>query len=84
MLLKFLRARSEPGRTLNVRQHPRQQVHGQVRRRPRVTGDAPSNKPLSSDQAPGEETVQVNDQYAGDGPAPAVNPLEHQQHQTGG
>ena len=49
-----------------------------------MTTDPTAKKPLSSDQAPGEETVQVNDRYTGNGPAPAVNPLEHQQHQTGG
>jgi hypothetical protein len=37
----------------------------------------------SSDQAPGEETVQVNDQYAGGGPPPDSD-SEHDQHQTGG
>lgn len=37
----------------------------------------------SSDQAPGEETVQVNDQYAGGGPPPDLD-SEHDQHQTGG
>lgn len=37
----------------------------------------------TSDQAPGEETVQVNDQYAGGGPPPEMD-SEHDQHQTGG
>lgn len=37
----------------------------------------------SSDQAPGEEMVQVNDQYAGGGPPPDLD-SEHDQHQTGG
>ena len=37
----------------------------------------------SSDQAPGEETVQVNDQYAGGGPPPDSD-SEHDQHHTGG
>lgn len=41
-------------------------------------------KRLSSDQAPGEETVQVNDKYVGGGPPPKNNPAEHIQHQTGG
>ncbi len=36
-----------------------------------------------SDQAPGEEMVQVNDQYAGGGPPPESD-SEHDQHQTGG
>jgi hypothetical protein len=37
----------------------------------------------TSDQAPGEEMVQVNDQYAGGGPPPELD-SEHDQHQTGG
>jgi GNAT superfamily N-acetyltransferase len=44
----------------------------------------PSAKPQTSDQAPGEETVQVNDQYKGGGPAASPGPREHAQHQTGG
>jgi hypothetical protein len=40
-------------------------------------------KEASSDQAPGEEMVQVNDQYAGGGPPPESD-SEHDQHQTGG
>jgi hypothetical protein len=38
----------------------------------------------SSDQAPGEETVQVNDRYSGGGPPPEPAQSEHGQHQTGG
>jgi hypothetical protein len=38
----------------------------------------------TSDQAPGEEMVQVNDPYAGGGPPPGLVPSEHDQHQTGG
>ena len=39
----------------------------------------------SSDQAPGEETVQVNDQYSGGRPAPDKEPSqESEQHPTGG
>jgi hypothetical protein len=38
----------------------------------------------TSDQAPGEETVQVNDQYSGGGPPPEPAQSEHGQHQTGG
>lgn len=45
---------------------------------------ASHKKAVSSDQAPGEETVQVNDKYTGGGPPPAVDPAEHFQHQTGG
>jgi hypothetical protein len=37
----------------------------------------------TSDQAPGEEMVQVNDLYAGGGPPPESD-SEHDQHQTGG
>lgn len=37
----------------------------------------------SSDQAPGEESVQVNDRYAGGAPSPDSD-SEHDQHQTGG
>jgi hypothetical protein len=37
----------------------------------------------TSDQAPGEDMVQVNDQYAGGGPPPELD-SEHDQHQTGG
>jgi len=42
-----------------------------------------SVRQATSDQAPGEETVQVNDQYAGGGPSPQLD-SEHDQHQTGG
>src|ERR1700687_2531448 len=44
----------------------------------------PTAKPQTSDQAPGEEVVQVNDQYKGGGPAPRPGPREDAQHQTGG
>jgi GNAT superfamily N-acetyltransferase len=44
----------------------------------------PTARPQTSDQAPGEETVQVNDQYKGGGPAASPGPREHAQHQTGG
>jgi hypothetical protein len=41
--------------------------------------------PESSDQAPGEEVVQVNDQYTGGGPPPEAEPApEDEQHPTGG
>lgn len=56
-----------------------------VRRRKRKTVEPqPTAKPKTSDQAPGEEVVQVNDKYAGGGPAPDVEPSEHAQHPTGG
>lgn len=41
--------------------------------------------PDRSDQAPGEEVVQVNDAYAGGGPPPEAEPLQQaEQHPTGG
>lgn len=58
-------------------------VHATRSHRGRLTGTA-HKKPVSSDQASGEETVQVNDKYTGGGPPPAVDPSEHFQHQTGG
>ena len=39
------------------------------RRKRKTTGTQPTAKPQTSDQAPGEEVVQVNDQYVGGGPA---------------
>jgi hypothetical protein len=54
------------------------------RRKRRSTQLQPTAKPQTSDQAPGEETVQVNDQYKGGGQPPAAGPREHAQHQTGG
>jgi hypothetical protein len=44
----------------------------------------PTAKPQSSDQAPGEEVVQVNDRYVGGGPPPEPEPRRDAQHQTGG
>jgi hypothetical protein len=42
-------------------------------------------RPARSDQAPGEETVQVNDQYVGGDRSPrAEAPQSSDQHQTGG
>jgi hypothetical protein len=56
------------------------------RHKRKTTEDQPTAtaKPKTSDQAPGEEVVQVNDQYQGGGPAPEVEPSEHAQHPTGG
>jgi hypothetical protein len=54
------------------------------RRKRNKSGSQPTAKPQTSDQAPGEEVVQVNDQYAGGGPAPDAKPSEHEQHSTGG
>jgi len=61
-------------------------VYGWImrRRKRRAIENKPTAKPQTSDQAPGEEVVQVNDQYAGGGPAPEVEPSEHAQHPTGG
>jgi hypothetical protein len=52
-------------------------------------GEDPAAEPWrpreSSDQAPGEEVVQVNDAYAGGGPPPEEEPSRHDdQHRTGG
>ncbi|HEX3507713.1 MAG TPA: hypothetical protein VHW94_04935 [Candidatus Dormibacteraeota bacterium] len=55
-----------------------------ARRKRKPRDSQPSAKPTSSDQAPGEEVVQVNDEYAGGGPPPEVEPSEHAQHPTGG
>jgi hypothetical protein len=56
-------------------------IHRPHQRQPTI---ATHKKPVSSDQAPGEETVQVNDQYVGGGPPPSHSSSEHDQHQTGG
>jgi hypothetical protein len=55
-----------------------------TRKRRKDIAPQPTAKPKSSDQAPGEEVVQVNDQYAGGGRPPEAEPSEHGQHQTGG
>ena len=57
--------------------------------RAEAEGEAPETEswrpPESSDQAPGEEVVQVNDAYAGGGPPPEEEPFQHDdQHRTGG
>lgn len=54
------------------------------RRKRKEVPAAPTAKPRSSDQAPGEEVVQVNDRYKGGGPAPDMTQEEQAQHQTGG
>jgi hypothetical protein len=62
-------------------------VGGMSRRKRKAMGPQPTAKPQTSDQAPGEEVVQVNDKYTGGGPAPEIEhsePSEHAQHQTGG
>ena len=55
-----------------------------TRRKRKASQPQPTAKPKTSDQAPGEEVVQVNDQYVGGGPPPGVEHSEHGQHQTGG
>jgi len=45
---------------------------------------APTAKPQTSDQAPGEDVVQVNDRYTGGSPPPDTNHEPQAQHQTGG
>jgi len=54
------------------------------RRKRKQAETTPTAKPKSSDQAPGEEVVQVNDKYRGGGPAPDMTQEEQAQHQTGG
>jgi hypothetical protein len=54
------------------------------RRKRKGSGLQPTAKPQKSDQAPGEEVVQVNDQYRGGEPAPDMTQEEQAQHQTGG
>jgi hypothetical protein len=54
------------------------------RHKRKATEPQPTAKPTTSDQSPGEEVVQVNDKYAGGGPAPELAPSEHAQHPTGG
>jgi hypothetical protein len=51
---------------------------------PKEAGSAPTAKPQTSDQAPGEEVVQVNDKYMGGSLAPDMSQEEQAQHQTGG
>ena len=57
---------------------------GVPRRKRKGSGPQPEAKPQSSDQAPGEEVVQVNDQYKGGEPAADMQQEEQAQHQTGG
>ena len=65
-----------------VTRRPRPEVYAAARARYRSQS---TNVTLAtSDQAPGEETVQVNDQYSGGGPPPEAAQSEHSQHQTGG
>jgi hypothetical protein len=55
-----------------------------ARRKRREDAAGPTAKPQSSDQAPGEEVVQVNDQYKRKAAAPDMTQEEQAQHQTGG
>lgn len=49
------------------------------------TAKADWTPPERSDQAPGEEVVQVNDRYRGGGPPPRdENHRDDEQHPTGG
>ena len=62
------------------------QAAAELRKVSRMEGRIPdlSGRPkqATSDQAPGEDVVQVNDQYAGG--KPPLPDSEHDQHQTGG
>lgn len=62
----------------------RKKEHEATRRPRNRVADAINRKEPRSDQAPGEEVVQVNDKYIGGGPAPKRYPLEDDQHRTGG
>ena len=55
-----------------------------ARRKRKKTGAVPTAKPQTSDQAPGEEVVQVNDQYKRRAAPPDMTQEEQAQHQTGG
>lgn len=57
--------------------------HRAGRRRKRLT-DPVNHKQRRSDQAPGEEVVQVNDRYVGGGPPPSRLPIDDDKHLTGG
>ncbi|HSP09420.1 MAG TPA: hypothetical protein VLU92_07470 [Candidatus Dormibacteraeota bacterium] len=70
-----------------MKEQSNRKVTSQIKPKPRRHQPgalATARRPATSDQAPGEETVQVNDQYVGGGPAPAHSATEHDQHQTGG
>ena len=73
------------GRDAVIRR-PRELMYGSgmPRRKRNKSTSQPTAKPQTSDQAPGEEVVQVNDQYVGGGAAPDAKPSEHEQHSTGG
>jgi hypothetical protein len=53
-------------------------------RKRKKSGAVPTAKPQTSDQAPGEEVVQVNDQYKRRAAPPDMTQEEQAQHQTGG
>jgi len=59
-------------------------VASMARRKRKKTGAVPTAKPQTSDQAPGEEVVQVNDQYKRRAAPPDMTQEEQAQHQTGG
>jgi len=58
------------------------ELHRLSRKDARVSELSGSPKQATSDQAPGEDVIQVNDQYAGG--KPRLEDSEHDQHQTGG
>ena len=55
-----------------------------ARRKRHQNGAKPTAKPKTSDQAPGEQVVQVNDKYVVNGPPPGDAPQHDEQHKTGG
>ena len=59
-------------------------VAGMAPRKRKKSGAVPTAKPQTSDQAPGEEVVQVNDQYKRRAAPPDMTQEEQAQHQTGG
>jgi hypothetical protein len=69
----------EAGRKLKQAAAELRMVSRKEARVPELSG---SPKHATSDQAPGEDVIQVNDQYAG-GKTP-LEDSEHDQHQTGG
>ena len=62
----------------------RDTVAGMARRKRKEISAVPTAKPQTSDQAPGEEVVQVNDRYKRRAAPPDMTQEEQAQHQTGG
>ena len=69
----------EAGRKLKQAAAELRKVSRKEARVPELSG---SLRQATSDQAPGEDMIQVNDQYAGG--TPPLEDSEHGQHQTGG